>query len=85
MRSSTLIFSFLGILLLTGASKIKQTQKSTDQKETSISPWGEPLPPHKEEMLQKQDEEEDRYDVDDSTNDEDEEDIDEVESNGEKK
>jgi hypothetical protein len=84
MRSSTLIFSFLGILLLTGASKIKQTQKLTDQKETSISPWGEPLPPHKEEMLQKQ-EEEDRYDVDDSTNDEDEEDIDEVESNGEQK
>ena len=82
MRATSLIFSFLGILLLTGTSKYKQTQKSSDQRESSISPWGEPLPPHKEEMLQKQEEEEDRYDVDDSKDDEDEEDTDEEENNG---
>jgi hypothetical protein len=54
MRASTLIFSFLGILLLTGTSRYKQTQKSNDQRESSISPWGEPSPPQKEEMLQEQ-------------------------------
>jgi hypothetical protein len=85
MRASTLIFSFLGILLLTGTSRYKQTQKSNDQRESSISPWGEPSPPQKEEMLQEQEEEEDRYDVDDSTDDEDEVVPDEEEKNGAKK
>jgi len=88
MRASTLIFSLFGILLLIGTATYKNNQNSNDQKSSSISPWGERLPPHKEEMLQEQEEEEDRYDVegpeDDGDGDEDEDNAEE-ESNGDKK
>lgn len=84
MRASTLIFSLFGVLLLIGTAKYKNNSNHTNQSESSISPWGEPLPPHKEEMLQEQEEEEDRYDVEDSEDNE-EEDDDEEENNGDKK
>lgn len=66
MRRTTLIIFFLGLIILTGSLKNKISQNSGSEKKSSIAPWGDPRPPHQNEMLQEQteeDEEENRYDV----------------------
>jgi hypothetical protein len=55
MRGMTVFIFFLGLIILTGSLK-----------KSSVAPWGDPQPPHQNEMLQEQteeDEEENRYDV----------------------
>ncbi len=66
MRGTTLFVFFLGLILLTGSLK-----------KSSVAPWGDPQPPHQDDMLQEQteeDEEENRYDVEETEFLEDEED-----------
>jgi hypothetical protein len=87
MRTSTTIFAFFMILFLTGTAKYKNNNSLNDRKSSKLSPRGGPLPPHSEEMLQNQ-EEEDRYDIENLDDEEDgdsEEDTNEEELNGEMK